>query len=71
MKHSDPCPCKPWNEWLIETGAEDVEDEEEAPITADGEYNEKRTQGGAAVDPKGWRRCTRLIVLIIAKTLGQ
>lgn len=36
MEHSDPCPCKPWNEWLIETGAEDVEEEEEAPITTDG-----------------------------------
>lgn len=40
MKHSDECPCKPWNEWLIETGAEDVdEEEEEAPVTTDGEFS--------------------------------
>jgi hypothetical protein len=36
MKHSDECTAKPWTEWLIETGAEDVDDEDVPEIDPDG-----------------------------------
>lgn len=44
MKHDDPCPSKPWNEWLVETGAEDVEEEDEAPVSTDGKCHTKLTK---------------------------